>query len=245
MDNEGLRQLYQQMHGQGPTAWFSDGAEEALKILEIADPWIGLDVLEIGCGSGHLLMDIHLRGGKVYGIDYSDEAIKQAKFLYPDLPLDCRHYQEITDRYDRIVMQGVLEHMDRPYETLEYIASNLLIPGGDIVTSSPCFYNPRGIVWMALHMVGAVVSKTDLHFIDPIQMERFCQDRGWKTAVDYCEEDWGAGWRMIADLKKRIPLALRDGTPLTWNQESVDRFMDWLSNADFHRGATAVYRIKP
>ena len=245
MDNEELKKVYGEMYMKGSSSWFSDGAEEAEKILEIGDPWTALDVLEIGCGCGHLAAGMHLRGSSVYGIDYSDTAIKEAKLLHPHIPFDCRHYEEISDRYDRVVMQGVLEHLDDPYIELKHIASKLLVPGGDIVTSSPCFHNPRGFVWMALHMVGAVMSKTDLHFIDPIQMEKFCQDHGWPVAIDYCDDDWAMGKRMFADLKQRIPLALRDGSPLQWDQKSIDRFMDWLATAYFHRGATAVYRIKP
>ena len=64
-------------------------------------------------------------------------------------------------------MQGVLEHLDDPFTELKWMMDNLLTEKGDVITSSPCFLNTRGIVWMTLDMLGAVMSKTDLHYLDP------------------------------------------------------------------------------
>lgn len=109
-----------------------------------------------------------------------------------------------------------------------------------VITSSPCFLNPRGIVWMTLAMVGAVMSKTDLHFLHPWQFEEFCQKRGYRLRMEDCDDDWGNGKAMILDYKKRLPLALKDGNL----EGNVDTLLSYLKHFTWTGlGATMVYRI--
>jgi hypothetical protein len=114
-----------------------------------------------------------------------------------------------------------------------------------VITSSPCFLNARGIVWMTLHALGAVMSKTDLHYLNPWDFEEFCGAYNYNMEVKYCDTDWGNGGLMIKDFEERLPLALSDGG-LPVDPPRIDKLMDWLFSAsDFVAGlgATAVYRI--
>jgi hypothetical protein len=113
-----------------------------------------------------------------------------------------------------------------------------------VITSSPCFLNPRGIVWMTLDMLGAVMSKTDLHYLNPYQFENFCDDHGYKLEMQDCDYLWGSGIDMVKDLRKRIPLALKDGD---LPEKSPDKLIDWLAYLPGNCrgvGATMVYRIE-
>lgn len=247
MDNKGLKQVYDQMHQQGQSAWYGDGREERELILKMGKPWYGC-ILEIGCGEGWLgdkLCDI--QDIEYYkGIDYSKNAIEMAKRNFPHIEdnFEVIDYRNLNDgNFNRLVMQGVLEHLDDPFTELKWMMDNLLAKKGDVITSSPCFLNPRGIVWMTLNMLGAVMSKTDLHYLDPHEFFTFAYSNGYKIDVDYCDDSWGNGLDMILDFEKRLPLALRDGG-ITYDNQRLDEFLRWLSNLPVKGlGATAVYRI--
>lgn len=249
MGNDELRGVYDIMHQQGVTAWFSDGQEERDTILKFGKPWDDKVVLEIGCGEGDLSSMIYDSGGAVQGIDYSAEAIKRAQEKYPKLQLvqddyHLKNFVHVGLKYDRIVMQGVLEHLDSPFTELKWMIDNLLVKGGDIITSSPCFLNPRGIIWHTLWMLGAVMSKTDLHFLDPDQFEDFCKEHGYRLDLRDCDVSWGNRDLMIKDLAQRIPLALRDGN-IKYNPDSLSTFLTWLRKYKCDNfGATVVYKIQ-
>lgn len=256
MNNEQLKELYDKMHSKGSTSWFSDGREERETILKMGEPWKGLGVLEIGCGEGELTHSMAQKAATVIGIDYSEEAIRKGKHKYHDNNFYLGNYKTKFNKiqFGRIVMQGVLEHLDDPFTELKWMMDNLLGEHGDIITSSPCFLNPRGIVWMTLDMLGAVMSKTDLHFLHPWQFDEFCQKNGYTLKRRSCDWSWGWGKSCCDDLEKRIPLALKDAG-ISYESKKFKNFMAWfrfvLSNffpdtfedLDEQMGANMIYRI--
>jgi len=244
--NEALREVYNEMHKQGSSSWYGQGEEERELILKMGEPWyMDLVILEIGCGEGDLGKEILRRCPEYFGIDYSEEAIKKA-LIKDDSSFACSDYRDSKKRYNRIVMQGVLEHLDDPFTELKWMMDNLLTEKGDVITSSPAFFNPRGFIWMALHTAGAVMSKTDLHFIDGNDVEDFCKKNGYGFGFRTCDFDWANGNRMMEDLRQRIPLALKDGN---LRMDRIEYLLNWLQNArktirwGGDCGATAVYRI--
>ncbi len=251
IDNELLREVYDKMHSEGPGAWFDDGAEERETILKMGEPW-GFGTLEIGCGEGDLasmIAERTLPDGLV-AIDYSEEAIRKAKEKYREMCFFAKlNYREIIEknRYSRLVLQGVLEHLDNPFVELKWMMDNLLADGGDVITSSPMFVNPRGFVWMALNAVGAVMSKTDLHFLNPWDSEQFCKESGYRLEWTSCNHSWANGKRMIEDFEKRLPLALKDGNlPLSIKVTELIAWLAWagpMIDLGPKLGATAVYHI--
>lgn len=243
LDNEGLQAAYDEMHKRGASAWFSDGWEERELILKMGEPWKDTHTMEIGCGEGDLVAMIKEAGGFCFGIDYSQEAIAKAQKKYPRFDFYEANYNELgPSGYDRIVMQGVLEHLDDPFGELQWMIEHF--KPDTVITSSPCFLNPRGIVWMTLDMLGAVMSKTDLHYLNRWQFEDFCLLNGYKLKMESCDWSWGNDVDMISDLSKRIPLALKDGN-LAYDKEKLDKLLMWLHNTGLNcdLGATMVYRI--
>jgi SAM-dependent methyltransferase len=262
MKNKDLKAKYDRMHAQGPDAWFDDGAEERAAILKMGQAWTGLKVLEIGCGEGQLAADMvigtqgDLRGGAsvVRAVDYSETAIGKAKAKWGESDFLRFHhgdYRKLENSKinDRLVMQGVLEHLDDPFKELKWMMDNLLVDGGDVITSSPGFINPRGFVWMTLDLVGAVMSKTDLHVLNPWQFEEFAATNHWPIEIWSCDNEWGFGAKMRNDLQERIPKALNDGA-LNVNDKKLGEFMEWLRRAGYMApasglsGATIVYKLK-
>jgi SAM-dependent methyltransferase len=241
------------MHAKGPQSWFSAGHEERLTILQSGWPWAGLDVLEIGCGEGDLCAMMKISGAEpVQGIDYSSEAIEKANQKYFDsrfINLFCSDYKSIEMDFDRIVLQGLLEHLDDPFKELKWMIDNLLKEHGDIITSSPNFINPRGIVWMTLALLFNVpMSATDLHFLHPGEFQVFAEQNDYKLTVYSCDISWGWGKDMIKDFKKRLYEALGDAK---MNTTGVPKLLKWLEgNIDLMlpvneiQGATLIYRIE-
>jgi 2-polyprenyl-3-methyl-5-hydroxy-6-metoxy-1,4-benzoquinol methylase len=249
VENKELKVVYDEMHKTGSTSWFSDGQNERELILKMGDPWTCKNVVEIGCGEGDLLNSINGFGACTIGVDYSEEAIEIAKHKHPHLRFWGGDYKKIDIDGDiyRLVLQGVLEHLDDPFTELKWMIDNLLVKGGDVITSSPCFLNPRGFVWMTLDMLGAVMSKTDLHYLNPWEFVKFCDENEYKIEAEYTDQSWASGLDMYADLMERIPLALRDGN-IPYKKEKFDEFMEWIFKGAVRTsggtGATAVYRIQ-
>jgi 2-polyprenyl-3-methyl-5-hydroxy-6-metoxy-1,4-benzoquinol methylase len=251
--NADLQAKYDQMHAQGSTAWFSDGENERKAILTAGEPWGGLSVLEIGCGEGGLARKIAHKDALIVAMDYSSEAIRKAHSIfsaYGKNPIYClgtpRDNIESGTLFDRVVLMGVLEHFDSPWAELDWIARNLVREGGDIITSSPCFLNPRGIVWMTLAtLFDAPMSLTDLHFLHPWEFEKFAKTNDCVKALhaSYTDRSWGYGEEMTADLRQRLPKVFPE-----MDRERIDQLVDWLGKAGQHvysaPGATAVYRLE-
>jgi len=250
MDNKDLKAKYDAMHQEGKTSWFDDGHRERMAILSLGEPWIGKSVIEVGCGEGDLLAMMRMAGGAPVGLDYSEAAIDTARARYPDLAVFVGDYREadLAAKFDRIVLQGVLEHLNAPWEELKWMVDNLLAPGGDIVISAPCFANLRGVCWMTLQLLFNVpMSLTDLHFLDPWDFENVIRQLGWSSA-DFMsiEQDWASGQKMIDDYEKRLPAALNDAG---MSLEGVPRLMRWMIQLIKRRevhgaGAVQVWRIQ-
>lgn len=239
------------MHAQGPSAWTNSGWEERKAIIDMGEPWTGLNVLEIGCGEGDLAAMMSMAGAEfVTGIDYSSIAILKAdqKYHSSKMAFLATDYRKLEEKRNRLVLQGVLEHLDYPFKELKWMMDNLLKDSGDVITSSPCFLNPRGFIWMALDMVGAVMSKTDLHMLHPWEFEEFCNLWQYKIEYSTCDIDWGWHEGMIEDFRKRLPLALQDGKLNTLKIKPFLRILRRYVEKGIHGvatgpGANMIYRI--
>ncbi len=57
----------------------------------------------------------------------------------------CCDYKDISGKYDIVVMNGVLEHMENPYDTLKHVKDNFLLNKDSIIISGrPSFLNVNG-----------------------------------------------------------------------------------------------------
>ena len=234
MANKDLQQHYVEGH-----TYTSSGDEERAAILRYL-PDEPQKILEVGCGRGMLARMMRDLGHDVTAIDYADqnESEDGLTFLHGD-------YRELEGECDVVVMMGVLEHMDEPLECLRHLKE--AHHPKQIITSSPAFLNPRGHVWMALHLLlGVPMSLTDLHFISPFDMSEWAKELGAQMDYVSVDQDWGHGQRLIADFEKRLPNALSDKGLVG----DVNRYLDWLrktldyqSYNDFS-GATIVYNLQ-
>jgi SAM-dependent methyltransferase len=101
-------------------------------------------VLEVGCGLGDLISD--LKGGKVCGIDFSEEVIRLAKLRHPGLDVRVVDVEEDPlpkGPFDVVILSDVLGHLDDVQRAMERIRA-ILAPGARIIVT---YYN---FVWEPL-----------------------------------------------------------------------------------------------
>ena len=124
LTNEKLKNKYDNIYKEGAYQnYFTFNPYDILKsIVDSVDDWTGKKVLDIGCGEGDLSAMISFAGAKyVHAIDYSDQAIKISKerVNLDNVFFECMDGNNVNDKYDVIVMAGVLEHIDHPFKMLE------------------------------------------------------------------------------------------------------------------------------
>lgn len=95
-------------------------------LSNLVKPTKATRVLDVGCGEGFTLVNLgRNRIGKLYeGVDYSRNAIKLGKKLYPGLNLKEANIYELpyeNDSFDLIVCTEVLEHLEYPKKALREI----------------------------------------------------------------------------------------------------------------------------
>ncbi|OQX12633.1 MAG: hypothetical protein BWK76_17370 [Desulfobulbaceae bacterium A2] len=90
----------------------------------------GKKLLEIGVGSGSFLEAAREHGFEVRGCDLSPAICRQAEMKY-GVPVYCGTLRDITGtgQFDVVVLNHVLEHVERPVEFLREV-ERLLLPNG-------------------------------------------------------------------------------------------------------------------
>ena len=252
--NVNLKEIYNTVHSNEEKFFTYPPIIESIEIFKELDSWEGLTVLEIGCGVGDLAAMIASSGAKsVVACDYSESSINKAKSTYGDLEnlsFICEDVNSMNDlgTFDIVVMQGVLEHFDKPFVTLDHIIDNFLSEEGTLINSCPAFYNPRGYVWMTLSLLFDVpMSLTDLHFLDIEDFKKYCTNNNLDIEWRSIHHDWASGDGLINDFQKRLVNALRDAK---LPNDNVGKLLKWLkeSSAYFVKtddtGAEVIYKLR-
>lgn len=117
----------------------------------------GLRILDLGCGPASILHHIH--GETLYvGIDNNSRYIETAKRNFVGREtcefynLDLNDYaQTATQRFDLVIMTGVLHHIDdNEVEACMTNIKRLLTPNGRFVSRDPCYTTPMNPIARAL-----------------------------------------------------------------------------------------------
>ncbi|MBI4470325.1 MAG: class I SAM-dependent methyltransferase [Acidobacteria bacterium] len=99
------------------------------------------DVLDVGCGSGHLLAEVKklFPSARLMGVDFSPESIKVARRLNPALVfevLSIFDVEKLGRQYDLILCTELIEHLEEADIALEKLVA-ICRPGGAIVITVP------------------------------------------------------------------------------------------------------------
>ena len=117
---------------------------------------------------------------------------------------------EIKEKFDVIVSNGTLEHMDDPLKSLKLFKKHLT-KNGCIITTSPNWSNPRGYMLMPLLLLfNAPITLADLHYFTPVDFKNFSKQLGMSLSWKTFDKSWGHGDILVEDFKKRLGNVLRD-----------------------------------
>ncbi len=125
--NEWDAELYESKH--------SFVSNLAVDLLELLNPQIGENILDLGCGTGHLTYKITTRGAKVVGIDNAPTMIEEAHRCYPDIKFlvgDGVNI-ELKETFDAVFSNAALHWIKEPKKVIHNIW-RVLKPGGRFVT---------------------------------------------------------------------------------------------------------------
>ena len=101
-------------------------------------------LLEIGCGSGNVLLTLKDNYKKCVGVELSEVRANELRKLFSGRDnisilvgnIEYKSMNLKNESFDTILMNAVIEHLIAPISTLKYLAS-LLKPGGRIVIITP------------------------------------------------------------------------------------------------------------
>lgn len=110
--NKEIKAWYDQKHlSLGENAWRPYEAYPVF--LDYLNVKAGRKLLDVGCGTGHLLKAAEQSGLETYGIDISDEAVKVARSVSPNSKIILGKGEDLkfSDNYfDYVTYIGSLEH---------------------------------------------------------------------------------------------------------------------------------------
>lgn len=94
-------------------------------------------LLDVGCGHGATLADMHRLGWEVQGVDPDAQAVEAARGRGFQVALGTVYSADLpSGHFDAITMSQVIEHVHRPIEMLRR-CRELLAPGGVLVAMTP------------------------------------------------------------------------------------------------------------
>lgn len=127
-------------------AWLrKPGLIRRMKItLKLVDPCSGKRILDVGCGSGKLVVECAKKGAEVYGIDVSKNMIEIAKRHCEKNNVKVElvvgdALKELPKNFDFSIALGVLEYFNCP----ELLLRNMLASvknGGKVIFSVPALF---------------------------------------------------------------------------------------------------------
>lgn len=147
-------------------------------------------MLDIGCGAGAFAAGLKEKGRQleIWGVEMCPEAAKLAaevmdevlvgdfNTVLPDLP---------PGRFDCIVLNDVLEHVEHPHEVLQRLKP-LLADGGQVVASIPNVRHFFNVLNLVVHgrwdyTDEGILDRTHLRFFTRSSMKRMFQESGFQV----------------------------------------------------------------
>jgi SAM-dependent methyltransferase len=208
-------------------------SQSIVPLLDAAGAAVGVQLLDVACGPGHVAAAASRRGSVVLGIDFSQTMVERASQLYPDLEFrlgDAEKLDLPAGSFDAVVMNFGMLHLASPENAIGE-AFRILRPGGRYaftVWDLPERTIGFGIILQSIQMhgrmeVGLPAGPPFFRFSDPDENKRAMTAAGfvnvqtlyvpqvWRieSAEDLLTTFRKAAVRTAALLNEQTPSALR------------------------------------
>lgn len=190
-------------------------------IIELFAPYIGHQILEVGCGMGNLSFYLQ-HFGDLSCVDISDLYLAHMKIDYPNLHfyqfdiVDERIKSLKDKKFDTIICVNVLEHIENDKKALQNMFE-ILQPGGRLL-----LYVPAG------RFLYGSIDKNLSHFrrYDKKSLERLLIEVGFKIEKLYFSNFIGMfGWFLNGKIKHQKKLSY-------WQILLFDKFVPLLKKIE-------------
>jgi SAM-dependent methyltransferase len=172
-------------------------------------------ILEVGCGTGGLLVAAGRAGRAIEGVDIALRWLVVARRRLEDHGLDVGLFGACAERlpwtdgtFDAVVADSVLEHLDDPEAALKEWR-RVVRPGGRLVVWSPNRFSVATDPHVGLWGVGWLPRRVAARYV---RMRRGCD---WKvrplSAASARRLALGAGWRGVEVEPVRVPIGWSSG----------------------------------
>ena len=155
-------------------------------ITNAAENRAGLELLDVGCGSGTLLSLLKRRGFRVRGVDFSTEAAAIAKSEnHVDVTVGSLEEVQFSDAsFDIVTLFHVMEHVTNPRRVLKEV-SRILRPAGAVILQVPNIeswqFKMFGAKWYGLDIPRHVIDYSEKSMVQlliesgflPIRVRQF------------------------------------------------------------------------
>ena len=139
-------------------------------------------VLDVACGTGLLLSSlIHLYDCDTYGIDISENMIKEAKTYYPYIKFkvsDCENIDYNNEFFDYLTVCAAFHHFPAPYKFIKE-AYRLLKKGGKIYITE--MFLPNFIRVLTNCFILPFLRSGDVKIYSPKEIEKLLINAGFEN----------------------------------------------------------------
>lgn len=173
----------------------------ALEMVEAAIP-PGSRILDAGCGSGVMAGTLMRRGYAVWGLDFAEPMIRQARELHGSDQLmvgDIEHIPFPDNTFDGVVALVVLDYLESDERALREIR-RVLRPGGRAVIGISNGRSPLLHLDVVVQRIDALLRPVDYPFVqDGTRYRRYYRRRWLRLlrGLNFEPEEWichGWGW---------------------------------------------------
>lgn len=132
-------------------------------------------LLDVGCGTGLISRELVKYGFKIYGVDFSEEAIKLGRVENPEISFECSSVYELPYRdeeFDIILCLGVFQTLTYPKKALNEMTRILKKDGVLIV---------RTLNKLSFSYKIAKKNNPDFIFYNPLDFKKEMENAGFSV----------------------------------------------------------------